>query len=193
MMMMMPMPSRPPAHPGLRDGVSRLSGRIGLFYACGLSFLLRVQFLVTMRCPRCAKENEEGAKFCSRCGIEMGLVAQPTVGGDTRFCYKHPKRETNLSCGRCDKPLCTDCVILGAAGPRCKECAKSDVTFRPAAVVLEAKRGVRSITKLGPWGIYILVIVAITLIGWLGRGCSSQRAEPGLGPDGEVYEQFDEE
>jgi hypothetical protein len=39
------------------------------------------------------------------------------------YCYKHPKVETGLSCGKCERPICTDCMIVGPAGVRCKECA----------------------------------------------------------------------
>jgi hypothetical protein len=37
-------------------------------------------------------------------------------------CFYHPNRETRVSCGRCDRPLCPDCVRHGATGVRCKEC-----------------------------------------------------------------------
>ncbi len=37
-------------------------------------------------------------------------------------CHYHPGRETLVSCGRCGKPLCPDCVGHGATGVRCREC-----------------------------------------------------------------------
>ena len=39
-------------------------------------------------------------------------------------CYRHPKRETWVSCGRCGKPLCPDCVQHGPVGVRCAECLR---------------------------------------------------------------------
>ena len=39
-------------------------------------------------------------------------------------CYYHPNVETLVSCGRCGKPLCPDCVGHGATGVRCKECLR---------------------------------------------------------------------
>ena len=44
--------------------------------------------------------------------------------GDALFCYRHPDRETYISCGRCDRPICTSCAMLGPVGARCKECGK---------------------------------------------------------------------
>src|ERR1044071_7722609 len=39
------------------------------------------------------------------------------------FCVNHPKVETFLRCGKCDKPICTECMLIGPAGTRCRECA----------------------------------------------------------------------
>lgn len=39
-------------------------------------------------------------------------------------CAKHPKVETNLSCGKCGKPICPKCMIQTPVGIRCAECAK---------------------------------------------------------------------
>ncbi|MGW3865208.1 rhomboid family intramembrane serine protease, partial [Streptomyces sp. NPDC005047] len=26
-------------------------------------------------------------------------------------CYRHPDRETGIRCTRCERPICTDCMI----------------------------------------------------------------------------------
>jgi membrane associated rhomboid family serine protease len=39
-------------------------------------------------------------------------------------CYRHPSRETGVSCSACDRPICTDCMIPTPVGMRCPECAK---------------------------------------------------------------------
>ena len=38
-------------------------------------------------------------------------------------CASHPDIETNLSCGRCGKPVCPKCVVQTLVGPRCPDCA----------------------------------------------------------------------
>jgi hypothetical protein len=38
------------------------------------------------------------------------------------FCYRHPDRETYVSCGRCDRPICSSCSMMGPVGLRCREC-----------------------------------------------------------------------
>src|SRR3989442_6851471 len=38
-------------------------------------------------------------------------------------CANHPKLETYVRCGKCDKPICPDCMLVVPAGGRCKDCA----------------------------------------------------------------------
>ncbi len=38
-------------------------------------------------------------------------------------CAEHPKIETNLTCGKCEKPICPKCMVQTPVGIRCKECA----------------------------------------------------------------------
>jgi len=42
----------------------------------------------------------------------------------TKTCYRHPSRETGVSCSNCDRPICTDCMTTTPVGMRCPECAK---------------------------------------------------------------------
>ena len=51
-------------------------------------------------------------------------MANEVDGADAQFCYRHPERETYISCGRCDRPICTSCAMLGPVGARCRECGK---------------------------------------------------------------------
>jgi membrane associated rhomboid family serine protease len=36
-------------------------------------------------------------------------------------CYRHPDRETGLSCSECGRPICTDCMTVAPVGIRCPE------------------------------------------------------------------------
>jgi membrane associated rhomboid family serine protease len=40
---------------------------------------------------------------------------------ETRTCYRHPDRETGLSCSDCGRPICTDCATFAPVGIRCPE------------------------------------------------------------------------
>ncbi len=38
-------------------------------------------------------------------------------------CYRHPGRETGVSCSNCGKPICPDCMTATPVGMRCPDCA----------------------------------------------------------------------
>ena len=39
-------------------------------------------------------------------------------------CYRHPSRETGVSCSNCGRPICPDCMTTTPVGMRCPECSK---------------------------------------------------------------------
>lgn len=39
-------------------------------------------------------------------------------------CYRHPDRETGVSCSSCGRAICPDCMTTTSVGMRCPECAK---------------------------------------------------------------------
>ncbi len=39
-------------------------------------------------------------------------------------CYRHPSRETGVSCSSCGRPICPDCMTSTPVGMRCPECSK---------------------------------------------------------------------
>ncbi|MCX6373387.1 MAG: rhomboid family intramembrane serine protease [Actinobacteria bacterium] len=41
-----------------------------------------------------------------------------------QHCYRHPQRETGVSCSNCGRPICHECMIDAPVGFRCPECVK---------------------------------------------------------------------
>lgn len=39
-------------------------------------------------------------------------------------CAAHPEVETELTCGRCGRPICPKCMVQTPVGPRCPRCAQ---------------------------------------------------------------------
>lgn len=45
-------------------------------------------------------------------------------------CYRHPDRETGVSCSNCGRPICPECMTSTPVGMRCPECAKQKTKVR---------------------------------------------------------------
>jgi membrane associated rhomboid family serine protease len=45
-------------------------------------------------------------------------------------CYRHPNRETGVSCSSCGRPICPDCMTPTPVGMRCPECARERTKVR---------------------------------------------------------------
>jgi membrane associated rhomboid family serine protease len=45
-------------------------------------------------------------------------------------CYRHPSRETGVSCSNCGRPICPDCMTTTPVGMRCPECARQSTPVR---------------------------------------------------------------
>ena len=37
------------------------------------------------------------------------------------YCYRHPNRETFVSCSECGRPICAECMTPAPVGQRCPE------------------------------------------------------------------------
>src|SRR5581483_6075881 len=45
-------------------------------------------------------------------------------------CYRHPNRETGVSCSSCGRPICPDCMTPTPVGMRCPECSRERTRVR---------------------------------------------------------------
>ncbi|MFC9858304.1 MULTISPECIES: rhomboid family intramembrane serine protease [unclassified Streptomyces] len=96
--------------------------------------------------------------------------------GGAPTCYRHPDRETGIRCTRCDRPICTECMVNASVGFQCPDCVRqgSGTGHHPAANQPRTLAGgrvaadPRLVTKI-LLGINLAVFVAVWVTGrsWL--------------------------
>ncbi|WP_460862857.1 rhomboid family intramembrane serine protease [Nocardiopsis coralliicola] len=84
-------------------------------------------------------------------------------------CYRHPERETHISCTRCGRPICPDCMNEAAVGHQCPAC------------VAEGNRSVRSAKTVFGGRPTRAPYVTWTLLGLMVAGFVAQTADDAVG------------
>ena len=68
-------------------------------------------------------QPETGPEAGPGTGFEASPPADGTSGaGGVPTCYRHPGRETYVSCSRCGRPACPDCLRAAPVGQQCLDC-----------------------------------------------------------------------
>jgi membrane associated rhomboid family serine protease len=73
-------------------------------------------------------------------------------------CYRHPGRETGVSCSNCGNPICPDCMTATPVGMRCPDCSRQKTPVRTMRNVYAEPRvtyvliGICVLLYLGTWG-----------------------------------------
>ncbi len=102
-------------------------------------------------------------------------VAPPVSAGEDGlyYCYRHKKTPTRVTCGRCDKPICDRCMVIGPAGVRCRECARNRVPLRLGGVFHDLTGSFGSILRpfgSNPWLFYIGAMIVMRVLFGCFRG-----------------------
>jgi membrane associated rhomboid family serine protease len=72
-------------------------------------------------------------------------------------CYRHPSRETGVSCSNCGNPICPDCMTSTPVGMRCPDCAGQ-------------KQRVHTMRTMHVDPIATYVLIAISVLMFIGAG-----------------------
>ena len=51
-------------------------------------------------------------------------VSSATINGDMNYCARHPQRDTELRCNRCERYMCVDCAVRTPVGYTCRQCVR---------------------------------------------------------------------
>jgi membrane associated rhomboid family serine protease len=83
-------------------------------------------------------------------------------------CYRHPDRETGVSCSNCGRPICPDCMTSTPVGMRCPDCARQTTKVRVGQGAFSPTAG-----KMPATIALIAINVIIFVIELAGGGTSS--------------------
>jgi membrane associated rhomboid family serine protease len=82
-------------------------------------------------------------------------------------CYRHPGRETYVSCVRCGRPACPDCMRSASVGQQCVDCVGQGArTTRQARTAFGGRPAAGAIVT---WTL-VAINVAIFLVTWVRPG-----------------------
>src|SRR5690348_9453180 len=79
-----------------------------------------------------------------RRGRARNYPRHPVTATGLPTCYRHPDRETGLSCSECGRPICYECMTPAPVGLRCPE-----HSGRPQGVQRVTRGAQRAVTGVG--------------------------------------------
>jgi len=92
-------------------------------------------------------------------------------------CYRHPGRETGVSCSNCERPICPDCMTPTPVGMRCPECAREKTKVTTGTSVFDRAGGTPA----------TFVLIAVNVVAFLAEIAGGSG---GLEPSGPVIRDF---
>ena len=100
------------------------------------------------------------------------------------YCYRHPDRETGVSCSECGRGICPDCMVFAPVGIRCPEHA--GVAQGPARVTT----GVRRAAYEGGGALVTKTLIGLNVLVFfinLAQGSTFSRVSGSLFERGALY------
>ena len=97
----------------------------------------------------------------------MSTPSDPGSGEEVPTCYRHPGRETYVSCVRCGRYACPDCMRAASVGQQCVECVGEGArSTRQARTIFG---GVPVASAVVTWTL-LAINVALFLVAWVRPG-----------------------
>src|SRR5256885_6692703 len=109
--------------------------------------------MTSMTTATCAAVASAGVKATS---IRTSSLRYSDMAAAMR-CYRHPDRETYISCSECGRPICTECMTPAPVGQRCPEHSGK------AQGVARMSSGIRGLSTTGGVGVVTRTLIGINV------------------------------
>src|SRR5437868_2695483 len=109
--------------------------------------------MTSMTTATCAADASAGVKATS---TRTSALRYSDMAAAMR-CYRHPDRETFISCSECGRPICTECMTAAPVGQRCPE-----HSGKPQGVA-RVRSGVRGLSTGGSVGLVTRTLIGINV------------------------------
>lgn len=104
-------------------------------------------------------------------------IHDPIIEDDIHYCEKHPDRDTELRCNRCDRYMCIDCAVRTPVGYTCVDCIRGheDKFYNSSQLdyiivgVVTAIAGAIGAYVVGLVGLFFAFIIAPAVGGMVGQ------------------------
>ena len=97
-------------------------------------------------------------------------------------CYRHPDRETGLSCSECGRPICTECMTTAPVGIRCPDHAGGTGRRKLVRAPTVPRHHRRVLDTRMTYGLIALNVVVYLITAVQGRGLNN--------PGGSLYDKW---
>ncbi|MFD8479184.1 rhomboid family intramembrane serine protease [Kitasatospora sp. NPDC059673] len=77
-------------------------------------------------------------------------------------CPRHPERETGVSCARCGRPVCPECMVPASVGFQCPDCVRGAAERQP-----RQRTAFGGILALGDGALVTKVLIGLNLLVFL--------------------------
>ncbi len=92
----------------------------------------------------------------------MNMPYYPQTPAGVPTCYRHPDRQTYVSCTRCGRPVCPECMRSASVGHQCLDCVAAAMAAAPT-VRTAAGGVVRTGLPLVSYGLIAINVVVFLL------------------------------
>jgi membrane associated rhomboid family serine protease len=104
-------------------------------------------------------------------------------------CARHPGRASSVTCIRCNRPICTDCMVSASVGWQCPDCTKTGAKAAPTTRVTFNRNRTGAVGSTNPTPA-VLTLIAVNIVVFVasGFGKASVITRFGEWPNGIHYE-----